>query len=81
METVSLILINIFYFYLASSPNYTAIKLLYLYRIISSIQSLKRSSGDIVSRPSVTEDNQLRRSSPTEYHIVPGTPRRNVNIK
>ena len=45
---------------------------------ISRIQSLKRSSGDVTSQSSVTEDGVLRRTSLNDYQIVPGTPRRNA---
>ena len=45
---------------------------------ILRIQSLKRSSGDVTSQSSVTEDGVLRRTSLNDYQIVPGTPRRNA---
>ena len=45
---------------------------------ILRIQSLKRSSGDVTSQSSVTEDGILRRTSLNDYQIVPGTPRRNA---
>ena len=39
---------------------------------------MKRSSGDITSQASVTEDGFLRRASSNDYQIVPGTPRRAI---
>ena len=62
--------------YIANVIDRGSILIIKLY--ILRIQSLKRSSGDVTSQSSVTEDGVLRRTSLNDYQIVPGTPRRNA---
>ena len=72
-EKIQIIILTIF----ISNVIYRSSILIIIFYILR-IQSLKRSSGDVTSQSSVTEDGILRRTSLNDYQIVPGTPRRNA---